>query len=210
MIFTIPVTTRVEDFDQNGLLTPPALLSIFENTAVRHANTVGYSPMADSPAERYVLGHQPTGGPPCCAPPAYDESLPGQHLAGASTPGWPPVRCCCAPGRGRSWPGARPSWLWSSAAPASPACPPPSVWPPTSPSIPPLSATGCPRLRPPCRLHRPAARPAAPQRHGLQRPYAQHRLSLPGPGRRPPAGAQRRGAPVSASPTAALCSWGTS
>ena len=48
MIFTIPVTTRVEDFDQNGLLTPPALLSIFENTAVRHANTVGYSPMADS------------------------------------------------------------------------------------------------------------------------------------------------------------------
>ena len=59
------------------------------------------------------------------------------------------MRCCCAPGRGRSWPGARPSWLWSSAAPASPACPPPSVWPPTSPSIPPLSATGCPGCVPP-------------------------------------------------------------
>ena len=44
MIFTIPVTTRVEDFDQRGLLTPTALLSIFENTAVRHAETVGYSP----------------------------------------------------------------------------------------------------------------------------------------------------------------------
>ena len=48
MIFTIPVTTRVEDFDQHGLLTPTALLSIFENTAVRHAETVGYSPMDDS------------------------------------------------------------------------------------------------------------------------------------------------------------------
>ena len=48
MIFTIPVTTRVEDFDQRGLLTPTALLSIFENTAVRHAETVGYSPMNDS------------------------------------------------------------------------------------------------------------------------------------------------------------------
>ena len=48
MIFTIPVTTRVEDFDQRGRLTPTALLSIFENTAVRHAETVGYSPMDDS------------------------------------------------------------------------------------------------------------------------------------------------------------------
>ena len=48
MIFTIPVTTRVEDFDQHGRLTPTALLSIFENTAVRHAETVGYSPMDDS------------------------------------------------------------------------------------------------------------------------------------------------------------------
>ena len=48
MIFTIPVTTRVEDFDQHGRLTPTALLSIFENTAVRHAETVGYSPMNDS------------------------------------------------------------------------------------------------------------------------------------------------------------------
>ena len=48
MIFTIPVTTRVEDFEQRGLLPPTALLSIFENTAVRHAETVGYSPMNDS------------------------------------------------------------------------------------------------------------------------------------------------------------------
>ena len=31
MIFTIPVTTRVEDFDQHGRLTPTALLSIFRS-----------------------------------------------------------------------------------------------------------------------------------------------------------------------------------
>ena len=37
MIFTMPVTTRVEDFDQKGLLNPPALLSLFENTSARHA-----------------------------------------------------------------------------------------------------------------------------------------------------------------------------
>lgn len=48
MIFTLPVTTRVEDFDQKGLLTPPALLSIFENTSARHADSVGYSVMKES------------------------------------------------------------------------------------------------------------------------------------------------------------------
>lgn len=48
MIFTLPVHTRVEDFDQKGLLTPPALLSIFENTASRHADLVGYSVMRES------------------------------------------------------------------------------------------------------------------------------------------------------------------
>ena len=48
MIYTIPVTKRVEDFDARGKLTPPALLSIFENTATRHAESVGYSPMDDS------------------------------------------------------------------------------------------------------------------------------------------------------------------
>lgn len=48
MIFTLPVHTRVEDFDQRGLLTPPALLSIFENTASRHADLVGYSVMKES------------------------------------------------------------------------------------------------------------------------------------------------------------------
>lgn len=48
MIFTLPVTTRVEDFDQKGLLTPPALLSIFENTSARHADLVGYSVMKES------------------------------------------------------------------------------------------------------------------------------------------------------------------
>lgn len=48
MIFTLPVHTRVEDFDQRGLLAPPALLSIFENTASRHAELVGYSVMKES------------------------------------------------------------------------------------------------------------------------------------------------------------------
>ena len=48
MIFTLPVTTRVEDFDQKGLLTPPALLSLFENTSARHADQVGYSVMKES------------------------------------------------------------------------------------------------------------------------------------------------------------------
>lgn len=48
MIFTLPVTTRVEDFDQRGLLTPPALLSLFENTSARHADQVGYSVMKES------------------------------------------------------------------------------------------------------------------------------------------------------------------
>ena len=48
MIFTIPVASRVEDFDQEGLLTPHAVLSVFENTAIRHAETTGYSPMGDS------------------------------------------------------------------------------------------------------------------------------------------------------------------
>ena len=48
MIFTLPVTIRVEDFDQKGLLTPPALLSLFENTSARHADTVGYSVMKES------------------------------------------------------------------------------------------------------------------------------------------------------------------
>ena len=48
MIYTIPIEKRVEDFGPDGLLTPPALLSIFENTAIRHAETTGYSPMADS------------------------------------------------------------------------------------------------------------------------------------------------------------------
>ena len=48
MIFTLPVNTRVEDFDQKGLLTPPALLSIFENTSARHADSIGYSDMKES------------------------------------------------------------------------------------------------------------------------------------------------------------------
>ena len=80
MIFTIPVTTRVEDFDQNGLLTPPALLSIFENTAVRHANTVGYSPMADSLQNgmSWVITNWRAA---VLRAPRLRRVLPGQHLA---------------------------------------------------------------------------------------------------------------------------------
>ncbi len=74
MIYTIPVATRVEDFDQRGRLTPTALLSIFENTAVRHAGTVGYSPMDDSLRNgmAWVITNWRAE---LCRAPAYDEAF---------------------------------------------------------------------------------------------------------------------------------------
>ncbi len=48
MIYTGPALTRVEDFDQDGLLKLSALLKIFENTSIRHAEQAGISPMEQS------------------------------------------------------------------------------------------------------------------------------------------------------------------